>query len=61
MKDENEELKSKIGLMKSQAKELKELKKMIEAYETKEKKMDKNIIPLQIAIGGLEQSSGSID
>jgi len=27
---------------------------MIEAYETKEKKMDKNIIPLQIAIGGLE-------
>jgi tRNA nucleotidyltransferase/poly(A) polymerase len=43
LKDENEELKAKIALMKTQAKELKELKKTVEAWETIKRKWAKTL------------------
>ncbi len=48
LKDENENLKAKTWLMKSQVEELKELRKTIKAWEAT-KKMVKDNVPLYIA------------
>ncbi len=44
MKDKNEELKVKIGLVKSQVEELKELKKTTKAWESIKRKWTKTLL-----------------